>query len=286
MPGGSGNTLVQDNSFAEDACFGSNINISDTDKFLLTVFRKMLISGSTHSFYIQFWSGINGTGTELASQGKLASSVDPNWAIDTATITPPAGANSMRVTPNGAGSTTGLWLVGEVSVREVNEVIATKNYTNDDLCGLDIQTLATGLSGRCTSIEFIFSGYTALNMIGYLWAGSMVEADHEQIQLSDNSTDLTNITIGNFAATTPRNSMQSAQVTLAKDAFDDVQTFCRALLRSGLGTPRPVVLNECDQIESAFLGISDANKFQYDIFRRKSRMGQATIGFSEVFGRV
>jgi len=162
-------------------------------------------------------------------------------------------------------------------------IVLEKTFSQTDANGLDILTLYLGKPITLNRLSLQFLGPAS---IGYAWVGTWQGIDHEAFNLSDNTNDLISITQAGFAATTPKNTFRLLQVTIAKERFSDVRDFCRAIISDGVGKPRPVIINECDDIVDAMLGIMDSKKVQYDSFRTKPRRSQATIGFNEIFGSV
>jgi hypothetical protein len=160
-------------------------------------------------------------------------------------------------------------------------------FTYADLDGIDVLSLYTGLSGTVDKIVFTFAG-AGNPSVGYVWAGACSDVKAEKIQLTDNALDIVNVTTGSFAASSSRPVYRSIQATIEKRLFSDTSTLTRAILRSGYGVPRPVVLlADACFVDDSMLAILDSGKVQYDIFdTRPERKTQATIGFTEIFGSV
>jgi hypothetical protein len=160
-------------------------------------------------------------------------------------------------------------------------------FTPTDLNGIDIKTLYTNLAGTIDELVFSFTG-TGSPEVGYIWAGSKQDHKFEKIQIVDNSTDVTSITLGGFAIKSKRMAYRNYQVTLSKILFETQRTFIRNILATGYGTPRPcIILADSCLVDDAMLGIFDSGKYQYDIFDTAPlRYTNITIGLTEVFGGV
>lgn len=160
-------------------------------------------------------------------------------------------------------------------------------FTPTHLNGIDTLSLYTGLSGIIDELVFSFTG-TGSPEIGYIFAGSYIESLFEKIQLVDNVSDITNITIGGFSSNSKRTSYRNMTLTLSKKLFNTNRNFIRSIISEGLGIPRPyvVIASDCF-VDECMLGIMDATKFQYDLFDVKpGRYSNITIGVTEVFGGV
>jgi hypothetical protein len=160
-------------------------------------------------------------------------------------------------------------------------------FTNTNLNGIDVKSLYTNLSGTIDELEFSFTG-TGSPEIGYIFAGSKIDSDFEKIQLIDNVSDITNITLGGFASNSKRTAYRSMTLTINKKLFTTNRDFIRNIISYGLGIPRPwiVLASDC-LVDDCMLGIMDAHKFQYDLFDvSPDRYSNITIGIQEVFGGV
>lgn len=174
-----------------------------------------------------------------------------------------------------------------ITAKLVSATVWTGVFTPTSLKGIDSKTLYTTCAGTIDSIEFAFTG-TGYPSIGYIWAGTSQTIKFEKLQLVDNSNDIVNVTLGNYAGSSKRPNYRSAQITLQKKSIADISGFIRAIIERGYGVPRPaIILTSTCFLDDVMLCILDSGKYQYDVFDSAGdRIVNTTIGLSEVFGGI
>lgn len=172
--------------------------------------------------------------------------------------------------------------------------ISTITVNVDDLPGFEFKNVLfanTAPAVNFDKIEIITNGTTPnfVTSIGFLWAGDLIDFGcSEALQPADNSNDSVTLTRTNRPDAQNRYLYQSYQITTSKRwTFSQLQGKMRELFTLGIGTARPVILDEpMFNPTNLLYGILDAGTVKYDQIYIDDAVNkhnsQTTIGINEV----
>lgn len=170
-------------------------------------------------------------------------------------------------------------------------VIETKTFTSADEDGIDNPSYLFTLTDNTTAIvaiELIFTGASSYTSeCGYIWAGKLNDLGClEASQAFDESQDVTQLSRANTPDTNEEYNRQRWTVTTKADtAYTAVRSQIRELLTTGVGVPRPWVMDDLRLSRpEVFLGIPNSGSFGYSFIDTTTVYNaQLTFTVIEVF---